>query len=469
MTVVAGFAGTKGGSFVGFTPAFVNLTKRPGTSHQKLALWSVWAHGVLSAKHMIFSPNLIWLLVATVIWLIFPYDFESAQTLAMDWIARRAALNICILFGYYGAVVYGTNAYAQRKFRPDMTPSWVNLAHNIWYSMLGALHWTAWEVLFVHLFATGRLSYVTNDELSGSGISVIAREALAATLIPVWRSFHFYWSHRLLHVPFIYRNVHALHHRNVDIEPFAGLSMHPVEHLYYFSCLAPSLVFRLSPFQMLWNGIHLLLSPAASHSGWEDHVQSDQFHYVHHAKFNCNYGSGSFPLDRFFGTFEDVLHTPAAAEKAAEGAARGERSARGAFKPKVTMAFNVYMIFTTFLFALAFFALFGEGLLPLSALEVLPQLHAATKMYPRAIAAVIAFGPVVGGALITALSGQRLMRKFSDKAMKGKGLPSMYHLPSIMLHLAMGFILGVVPVYIILAAALRDGGEAAREMMEAKM
>ena len=44
----------------------------------------------------------------------------------------------------------------------------------------------------------------------------------------------------------------------------------------------------MSPFHMLFNGMHLLLSPAGSHSGWEDHVQSDQFHYLHHAKFECN-------------------------------------------------------------------------------------------------------------------------------------------------------------------------------------
>jgi hypothetical protein len=42
--------------------------------------------------------------------------------------------------------------------------------------------------------------------------------------------------------------------------------MHPIEHLYYFSCLAPSLYFKTSPFVMLWNGMHLLLSPAAGDS-----------------------------------------------------------------------------------------------------------------------------------------------------------------------------------------------------------
>ena len=38
------------------------------------------------------------------------------------------------------------------------------------------------------------------------------------------------------HLRFMYKYVHSVHHRNTDIEPFAGLSMHPVEHLYYFSC-----------------------------------------------------------------------------------------------------------------------------------------------------------------------------------------------------------------------------------------
>ena len=32
----------------------------------------------------------------------------------------------------------------------------------------------------------------------------------------------------------MYKYIHSLHHRNTDIEPFAGLCMHPVEHLYYY-------------------------------------------------------------------------------------------------------------------------------------------------------------------------------------------------------------------------------------------
>jgi hypothetical protein len=101
--------------------------------------------------------------------------------------------------------------------------------------------------------------------------------------------------------------VHSLHHRNTDIEPFSGLCMHPIEHLYYYSCVGPSLYFTMSPFHAMWNLIHLLISPAASHSGWEDNMQSDQFHYLHHKKFECNYGTGGEPLDKLFGTHRTSL------------------------------------------------------------------------------------------------------------------------------------------------------------------
>ena len=36
------------------------------------------------------------------------------------------------------------------------------------------------------------------------------------------------------------------------------LLQHPIEHLYYFSCLAPTIYFRCSPFITMWNGMHLM-------------------------------------------------------------------------------------------------------------------------------------------------------------------------------------------------------------------
>lgn len=47
--------------------------------------------------------------------------------------------------------------------------------------------------------------------------------------------------------------------------------------------------------------------------GFEDHWQADQYHYIHHAKFECNYGSPTSGwIDQFFGTFREKLGSSSA-------------------------------------------------------------------------------------------------------------------------------------------------------------
>ena len=124
------------------------------------------------------------------------------------------------------------------------------------------------EAGFLFMYATGRLPYIADSEAFSSW-SNAARMIGWSLGVPLFREVHFYAAHRLIHVRFVYRFVHSLHHRNTDIEPFSGLSMHPIEHLYYFTSYAPALYFLMSPFHMLWFGYHLLISPAAAHSGFE--------------------------------------------------------------------------------------------------------------------------------------------------------------------------------------------------------
>ena len=58
---------------------------------------------------------------------------------------------------------------------------------------------------------------------------------------------------------------------------------------------------------MVWNLIHAVLAPAAGHSGYEDHWQSDQLHHIHHQYFECNYGNIGFPFDKWFGTIRHSI------------------------------------------------------------------------------------------------------------------------------------------------------------------
>ena len=91
--------------------------------------------------------------------------------------------------------------------------------------------------------------------------------------------------------------------------PFYFIASHRIVRYYFSNAFTPSLYMSsLSPLIFTWNFIHLTIAPGAGHSGWEDHFQADQYHYVHHAKFECNYGSPmSGCVDQYLGTFREKL------------------------------------------------------------------------------------------------------------------------------------------------------------------
>ena len=61
-----------------------------------------------------------------------------------------------------------------------------------------------------------------------------------------------YCCYRFIHISALYKYRHSVHHRNTDVEPFSGLSMHPVEHLFYFSCVGPSFLLYTTPFAFMY-------------------------------------------------------------------------------------------------------------------------------------------------------------------------------------------------------------------------
>jgi sterol desaturase/sphingolipid hydroxylase (fatty acid hydroxylase superfamily) len=297
------------GKYFGEPPLYVDKKLPAGMTDLPKPTIKSW---ILAAPFvLVTSPNFIWALISLCLYTIAPYNLGPESSAAIAPISsafffERFPLWFGITFGYFSfwhVTIYGMSA-ANRPFIADRIYNYDKVVHNAFWTTSGIAIWTVFENVIAYLWATGRLSYISDI----NSISTLWGGAafLAALMgVPVWRSVHFYFAHRLLHYTPLYKQVHSLHHRNTDIEPFSGLCMHPVEHLYYFACILPSLVFYCSPYAFVWNGVHLLLSPAASHSGYEDHFQSDVFHYLHHRYFECNYaGSDAAFMDIAFGTFK---------------------------------------------------------------------------------------------------------------------------------------------------------------------
>jgi sterol desaturase/sphingolipid hydroxylase (fatty acid hydroxylase superfamily) len=112
----------------------------------------------------------------------------------------------------------------------------------------------------------------------------------------------------------MYKLAHHLHHRNVNIGVWSGLSMHPLEHLLYFSGVLVHWVIASHPIHAMFHLFHLGFSPAAGHSGY-DRIGAEggkgvtigaYMHYLHHQYFECNYGGDGLPIiDKLMGTFHD--------------------------------------------------------------------------------------------------------------------------------------------------------------------
>ena len=279
----------------------INLTNKLNKKQQEIYNWLINAPFVL-----VTSPNFVWASIATFIYFCFPYQLHSNSLaslgpISIEFFKQRFPIWFSTVFGYTGFwhITLHILNFAKRPYIANRTYNFNKIFHNMFWTLSGVIIWTIFENIFCYLLATNRLIYNSNP------INFI----IALFCVPLWRSWHFYFAHRLLHYGPLYNQVHSLHHRNTDTEPFSGLCMHPVEHLYYYSCILPSLFFICSPFAFLWNGVHLLLSPAASHSGWEDHFQSDTFHYLHHRYFECNYaGTDASFMDILFGTFRESIN-----------------------------------------------------------------------------------------------------------------------------------------------------------------
>ena len=307
MSLLGNLCGLRKGTLFGETAPYVDKAKAPGFTPIPQPTLLGWLAG---APFLLFtSPNGVWAAVSLLLYFLFPYDLSSTSAAASSplsraFFAQRAPLWLALTFGYAGVWHVGVLLFSRRPFIAGRPYNAAKTLHNVFWSFWGVLVWVAFENLFCYLWATRRLAFVSDrDSLGGSAAGAL-RFAAALLGVPAWRAFHFYFSHRFLHFNAMYKFVHSLHHRNTDIEPFAGLAMHPVEHLFYFACVLPSLALLCSPFAFLWNGVHLLLSPAASHSGWEDHFGGGVFHYAHHRYFEVNYAGADVAfLDAAFGSF----------------------------------------------------------------------------------------------------------------------------------------------------------------------
>ena len=184
--------------------------------------------------------NAFFALVVIVTWRYTQPELSRMAEFRVDWIVQNYVRNLAMLVLFAGGIhlwLYtfrgqGTSFKFNPKWMGGKSPTFLwgdQLRDNMFWSIAsGVTVWTAYEALMMWSYANGHLATADWDTQP-------VYFAVLLSLLVMWHMVHFYFGHRLIHWKPLYRSVHYLHHKNVNVGPWTGLAMHPVEHIVYFS------------------------------------------------------------------------------------------------------------------------------------------------------------------------------------------------------------------------------------------
>jgi len=274
-----------------------------------------WLFGIPGFLFPWFS---IFMVIITISYLFFTPELSRMQNFEIGWMAEIALRNLVLLTLCTGGLHLWLCRWKKQGRIKKYNGNWMaknsptflfndQVKDNVFLSIVsGATIWSLYECVLWWGYA--------NELMPFSGIvNNPIWFALGMFLVPIWRNFHFYWIHRLLHWKPLYDRVHFIHHKNVNVGPWSGMAMHPVEHLFYFSCMLIHVIVPSHPLHMLFNGIQTGIGPGLSHSGFDEIMLGDEkalkndryMHYLHHRYHNVNFGESNVPLDKWFGSLHD--------------------------------------------------------------------------------------------------------------------------------------------------------------------
>lgn len=222
-------------------------------------------------------------------------------------------------------------ALAERKIR-RATPDGAQMRREFAVSLRTAAVFAASGMLIYFGDRAGIMRF-QHDAAAAGPIWFVASLAILIVAHDAW----FYWTHRLIHRPRLFRRLHKTHHRSMNPTPFTAYSFDTAEaaiNAAFAPLIALALPFSFEAFAIFL--MHMIARNVIGHSGYEifparrdgrplfDFLTSVTHHDLHHAQAGWNYGLYFTWWDRLMGTEHPLYHEKfaAAVRRPLDGSAR---------------------------------------------------------------------------------------------------------------------------------------------------
>nr|WP_310524385.1 sterol desaturase family protein [Polymorphobacter sp.] len=213
--------------------------------------------------------------------------------------AQTTAIVLVRYFAASGGFAWWTTHRGITAGPADKTRRQRQIAAEIRWSILSAIIYGIPAGLMLAAWRFGGLTRISTEFTAATALWWLPSIALYLFFHDTW----FYWTHRWMHGPVLFKHVHAVHHASKPPTAWAAMSFHPWEALSG-ALLIPALAFLIP---IHWSALGVVLTIATvmgvtNHMGWEmfparwvngalgRHIITASHHEEHHKRYTCNYG-----------------------------------------------------------------------------------------------------------------------------------------------------------------------------------
>ncbi|NOS93961.1 MAG: sterol desaturase family protein [Cyclobacteriaceae bacterium] len=243
---------------------------------------------------------------------------EYASFFGWDLILLIILIRYAVVAGIFFLIYYvwKKRAWAFQKIQSRF-PQSIDYLREVGYSLLTILIFAA--IGYV-VFFSPLLSYtLVYQNISDYGIEYFI---LSIGLMLLLHDTYFYWTHRAMHHPSIYKWFHQVHHLSTNPSPWAAYAFHPLEAVVEAGIVV--LIVFVMPTHPMAVSLFLLIMMVYNvygHLGYELYpkgfsksaigkwINTSVNHNQHHQFFRGNYGLYFLWWDRWMGTIRTDYDT----------------------------------------------------------------------------------------------------------------------------------------------------------------